>query len=249
MAIVDTPLGRFDVGSGQDVSEMLLDEIWRDRIYENEWVHISPGDIVIDCGAHVGFFTRYALGCGASQVFALEPDPENADLFERNLRAEIASGYVVLIRAAAWCSHGSLPLWRDPNHSVSSTLEPRAKDLCRPYEQRADVPTITLDSMPFTRGPDFIKLDIEGAEKQALIGARQTIGQYRPKIAASIYHLEHDAERIPALIRSFVPAYSCWGKARKTALLTCLSSQAAQKNSNPYSESSSTTADASVTAA
>lgn len=53
----------------------------------------------------------------------------------------------------------------------------------------------------------FIKMDIEGAEMDALKGAEQTIRKYKPKLAISIYHEENDFWEIPLLIKSFVPEY------------------------------------------
>ena len=44
--------------------------------YEFHDQRIEPGDVVIDCGGHVGFYTKLALSRGASLVVALEPDPD-----------------------------------------------------------------------------------------------------------------------------------------------------------------------------
>ena len=47
---------------------------------------------------------------------------------------------------------------------------------------------------------DFIKMDIEGAERQALEGARETIQRFRPKLAIALEHRPEDLKDIPALI-------------------------------------------------
>jgi hypothetical protein len=49
---------------------------------------------------------------------------------------------------------------------------------------------------------DFIKMDIEGAERNALAGARNTILRFKPRIAVGTYHLADDDTRIPAVISS-----------------------------------------------
>jgi hypothetical protein len=54
---------------------------------------------------------------------------------------------------------------------------------------------------------DFIKMDIEGAEQEALRGARQTLARYRPRLAISAYHKREDPLEIPALVRSARPDY------------------------------------------
>ena len=57
---------------------------------------------------------------------------------------------------------------------------------------------------------DFIKLDIEGAEMNALKGAVQTIRRFKPKLAVALYHSIDDFERIPKLIREILPEYKFW---------------------------------------
>jgi hypothetical protein len=53
----------------------------------------------------------------------------------------------------------------------------------------------------------FIKYDLEGAERAALLGAAATIRQWRPKLAISVYHLADDLWELPALIKDMTPGY------------------------------------------
>lgn len=69
---------------------------------------------------------------------------------------------------------------------------------------------VTLDAIDNVlkgRRTSFIKLDIEGAEYQALLGAKETIKKYKPRMAISVYHKPQDIIEIPALLLGFHEDY------------------------------------------
>ena len=55
-------------------------------------------------------------------------------------------------------------------------------------------------------------MDIDGAEYSALLGAKEIICKYKPKLTICIYHSFEDRFRIPELIKSFVPEYKFYLK-------------------------------------
>jgi hypothetical protein len=70
--------------------------------------------------------------------------------------------------------------------------------------------TVTLDEVVETLGlpeVDFLKADIEGAERHALMGACATITRCRPRVAFCIYHYPDDPEVIARILRSYAPKY------------------------------------------
>ena len=170
-------------------------------VYGQGAIGVRSGDVVLDGGANVGVFTRKALNAGARTVIAIEPAPENVETLRRNFATEIASGRVVLQPVGLWNQPSELPLNVNGDNSArdSFVLDPGAR------VSTVMVPLRTIDSLVETLAlsrVDFIKLDIEGAEKKALAGARQTLNRFHPRLAIAMEHLTDDPIAIPAAINS-----------------------------------------------
>ena len=69
---------------------------------------------------------------------------------------------------------------------------------------------VTLENIVNNEKCTFIKMDIEGAEKQALIGAKKIIQSQRPRMAICIYHLPTDLWEIPLMLHKWVPEYKMY---------------------------------------
>ena len=76
---------------GKDVMKHLEWEQTVQNVYHHPDAHVRPGDVVIDCGAHIGGFTRVAIRAGARLVVAIEPEKANLLAFERNLAQELSA--------------------------------------------------------------------------------------------------------------------------------------------------------------
>jgi hypothetical protein len=70
-----------------------------------------------------------------------------------------------------------------------------------------DVDCVTLDSYLQGKPVTFIKMDVEGAEMDVLLGMQQTIKNYKPKLAVCIYHKNPDVFDISEFLLSLVPEY------------------------------------------
>lgn len=70
-----------------------------------------------------------------------------------------------------------------------------------------EIHTCRLDEELKDKKVTFIKMDIEGAEKEALLGAEKIIREQKPKLAISIYHKNEDIWEIPSLILEMNPEY------------------------------------------
>src|SRR5262249_57133697 len=106
----DTPKGSFWIPKGNrfvlpfNLAEMEL------KIYGSGEHFIHPGDIVLDCGASDGDFTREALAAGASKVISVEISPPAIECLRRNLAAEISDGRVTVYPKGVWDHDDTLML-------------------------------------------------------------------------------------------------------------------------------------------
>jgi FkbM family methyltransferase len=144
---------------------------------------VRPGDTVLDVGANIGLFTdRFSRLVGPDgRVIAFEPHPAYA----RDL-SRIAStrGNVTLIAAAVSDAPGTAQLSvpgmsAGPNRTMGS-LQPRPNS---EHGELIEVPTTTLDAETASATRvRLLKLDVEGHEHEALLGARQLLRREHPVI-------------------------------------------------------------------
>ena len=127
---------------------------------------VHPGDIVIDIGANIGYYTlQFAkLVRSAGKVIAFEPDPENFELLRRNV--EINGYNITLERRAVSNRSGRVQLYRSP----LNTADHRIFD-SRDGRLSVEVDAVRLDDyLGDLDRVNFIKMDIQGAEGVALDG-------------------------------------------------------------------------------
>lgn len=200
----DTPLGDFwATEADAPLLAHLVNEQLEKRIYDQDGVQVEPGDIVIDGGAHLGTFTRFALQRGASKVVGFEPDPRNIACLKKTFQAEIAAGRLVLVEAALWNAPEELTFHVSHENSARSSIFRSEGDVVR-------VRAVTIDDVVAELGLrrlDFVKLDIEGAERHALEGSKHSLNEFRPRLAVCIYHLPDDPVEITRRVMHYQPLY------------------------------------------
>jgi len=202
-----TPMGRWWIPQGDDwMLPFNLAEQKR-NIYGTGPRAVKAGDIVLDCGANVGVYTRVALDAGAAKVIAIEPAPENVESLRRNFKDEIAAGRVVIVPKGVWDKDDFLTLKVDPHNTAADTFVMELKD----GQAGIKVPLTTIDKLVaelHLPRVDYIKMDIEGAEQRALRGGAATLRQFHPRLALSAYHVPDDPVMIPELVRQAWPGYT-----------------------------------------
>ncbi len=128
---------------------------------------IKKGDVVLDIGAYVGYYTMLAskIVGDEGKIFAFEPDPENFKNLEINIKKNNCHN-VELVKAAVCDKTGSMKLYLNKSDRSENTLYGSN------IEDSITVKTIKLDDYFKNRDNrvNFIKIDIEGAERRAFEG-------------------------------------------------------------------------------
>lgn len=167
-------------------------------------VTIQPDDIVIDAGAWIGDFSAYAANKGA-RVFAFEPSEKTFHWLKQtcilNQPGEIHAFNLAL---ADSCAEQELFPGDGTAGRHLNLSENKGEIACE------IISSITLDD--FVRQQhleriDFIKADIEGAERLLLEGAKETLRAYAPKLVLCTYHSPDDWEVLEKMILDINPNY------------------------------------------
>jgi len=146
------------------------------------WVAPKPSDVFLDVGAYIGWFTiQAAKAVGASgRVIALEPDDYNREQLERNLALNGLSS-VTILPVAAWFEHAELG-WHTGEMPVWSQVDRKSG--------AGSIRAVPIDSLVndlSLANVSWIKMDIEGAETEALRGAEKTLREFRPALFIEIH--------------------------------------------------------------
>lgn len=154
--------------------------------FESANCKIAPDDVVIDGGSFEGFFSRFALERGA-RVIAVEPWEPMAEALRRNFEPEIKAGRLIVAPVILAETKGNARLVIDPAYPIAASI----------YNEDAPglisqaVSAMTIDELvaatPWGRC-DFVKMDIEGSERGAVVGAAETIRRDRPQFSIAVYH-------------------------------------------------------------
>lgn len=181
-------------------------ESWILQEYYHEKCSVSPSDIVISGGAFRGESSIwFASQVFSGRVYAFEPSKLSYSLLCDNIRDNNLEDRIIPINSAL--SAGDKPLYFN---SGGTELE-GAGSICLPSKADYEVKSISIDSFVKEQRLDridFIKLDIEGFELEALKGAVHTLRSYTPKLAICLYHKPEDIFSIPLYLDSLKLGYT-----------------------------------------
>lgn len=178
--------------------------------YHHPRVHPRRGDVIIDAGAfHGDSALLFACDTGFEcDIHSFELAAVNVDVLEQNIGLNPRVGGKVRINRRALTSESGRTLYFDETLPDPSMFSIRPEN-----ESRTDltlVKTVSLDDYVTEQGlvsVDFVKMDIEGGEQDALVGAQRTLATLKPRLAIALYHRFDDLFVLPELILRANPNY------------------------------------------
>ena len=165
-----------------------IENIFINSIYDDGSRRLEPGSVVVDAGARIGTFAaRISRTLGAEgKIIAIEPEPRNFACLRKNIEANGLKN-IIAIQKALWSQEQPLKIHLSGNSAAHSVHHD-------PFYSSTDssvcVEADTLDRILEELGiasVDFIKMDIEGSEIEALKGMRKTLAS-NVQLAIAAYH-------------------------------------------------------------
>lgn len=146
---------------------------------------IRPGEVAYDIGAHVGYFSVYMSRLVGSQgtVYAFEPRGINLRFLRRHLRINGCPN-VVITEACVGDRSGAAKM-ETRQGGTGTAFVSDTGDL--------DVTMVCIDELVGggqLPAPDYMKIDVEGAETKVLRGARRTLCEHRPRLIVATHSPE-----------------------------------------------------------
>jgi FkbM family methyltransferase len=175
------------------------------RPYEESYFpdvfQLRPDETFVDCGAFDGDTIRALLarqGDRFERILAIEPDAgtfRTLEAYVKGLPASIGEK-IALFQCAVGAERRTVHFASTGSLGSHISSEGGVAVSCFPLSELAGAAAVS-----------YIKMDIEGAEYDALVGAREVIERDRPVLAICVYHTQNDLWRLPLLMRRMVPEY------------------------------------------
>lgn len=153
---------------------------------------IKPGMCVLEAGANVGYYAcmQAKLVGPTGHIYAVEPSPSNVEMLQRNIKENGFTNMTVL-QSAFGAEDGEQPFYVDKRSNLSSFVK---RDDLGEYEC-IPMKIQTIDTYIADKKIDMIRMDVEGYEKEILLGAKETLSTRPPKYFFIEVHSELLAKR------------------------------------------------------
>ena len=183
-----------------DISYLFDAESDKDEVYRS-LLRADEIRTYADLGAYNGDTIRelMAYAPNLSEVVAFEPDRRSFRKLSEFCDT-LTHPTVEKINAAAWNERATLTFGDEGNRN--SGLFAKGKSV--------EVAAISLDEVMEGRAVDYVKYDVEGCEREALMGSKDTILSCKPRLLVSAYHRSEDVFALPLQIAAMRPDYKIY---------------------------------------
>ena len=177
--------------------------------YERFGIEVAEGDVVIDCGANIGLFSLFAGSKHASRVISFEPVNYAHDILIKNLKINnFKETQFITERFGLSNRNENVKISINEENIGSNSIIGNVG-----VQKTESINVIMLDDYIRDNNiskVDFIKADIEGAERLMLEGAKETLKKFKPKLAICTYHFPDDVEVLTKIIKEANPQYEIY---------------------------------------
>ena len=171
--------------------------------FHHHFFPITQHECFVDCGAYVGDSLQDLLSVGdIDSAYCFEVDDENFETLKNyvNSLPKNLSTRVQLIHKGVWKDHEFLTYG---NETLSSS---EGVSLCK-TANATEIEVESIDRVVGGNPVTYIKMDIEGSEQAALVGAKETIMSQKPNLAICLYHKIDDFWKIYQRLSEMVSNY------------------------------------------
>ena len=185
--------------SGANIDIMSMLNIFEgNQYFPSDLINLSSHESYVDVGAYDGDTIRQFLrNCNNkfNKIYGFELDKNNFAKLESNLSSLPNTADIEIYNIGAWNKRESISYSSGLTQSTIGAGEEIA--LAAP-----------LDEIIHNKEITYIKMDIEGAEIAALMGASKIIADKKPKLAICVYHKISHLWEIPNLIHQLLPDHN-----------------------------------------
>ncbi|MBR4791682.1 MAG: FkbM family methyltransferase [Treponema sp.] len=174
-----------------------LKDVWhKNQYFDSTVIDLKKITKYVDCGAYTGdtyedLIRNFNNWNGIA--YLLDPEKENIEILKNKYEK---NENINIIPKGAW------------NEKKELFFSNTRGDTGFVSSDGVKIEVDTIDNILDGKCVDFIKMDIEGSEYNALLGAKRTIQEFVPTLAICVYHKKDDLIKIPELIHSFNDDYN-----------------------------------------
>ncbi|MGN1174746.1 MAG: FkbM family methyltransferase [Roseburia sp.] len=169
-----------------------------DQYFDKDIISCKEDEVIVDCGAYIGdSVMNYLQNYGKyNKIYCYEASEKNLEVCKKNLK--LYSN--IIFRDCAVGNENKVAYLNKSNDESANVVSGTNGVAINMVKIDEDI------KEPVT----FIKMDIEGGEIEALLGAKNHISKEHPKLAIAAYHNNHDIWRLARLIKEIDSGYKLY---------------------------------------